>query len=1471
MVTLGDIVQPDATHIKDAAISLDKGLHSAGYVRSYIPTHSAIEIFKRLTRAVLPNAPKESRTMNWHGPYGSGKSHLGVVVGRMLRDGTGSAEFSDLLRNLENLNEAGLAADLQGTFLDPSDRDAKPYFLVSLYRSSEHPIAHQLLEALYRGLREDAKLSEMPILSKTEYDAAYQRFEEIIKISPQYQNAELSQWNLAQDYLTTAEMAADLKKHDPSAHSVFLSWHGAVCHGAPFDPASYGGKKFIEAYIEAGQNLAARGYAGIAIIWDEFGNVLENLIQNLKRNAINEIIELQEFVERACAPDSGHTLFIGLTHVSLAEYGARMGAAEGIKDRLKTIEGRFSPLRVELKASEAEGYHLLGAQLRWTSDGEICRERSQATLQAIQSVCGRLPLFRHLSAELGHIIRDCYPLHPTAAAALFAISTRYAQAARTAFTFFRDLQINGVFSRPVDAERGLFGPELLRLPELLDYYRDSLRHQSETDWQLYERALAEVRAKGEDSPQRDGLLAALLLSKLLGENFQATEAFLAAALYDSLADEPAALELHRQMNWLKSTGLVWKNDLTEVWTLAGETGVETETLIEKKLEGILRQPVEKLLDHSTDMRDDLFPHLGDHDLEPSPHGIVRSYTVGLLTPPVAKLPPLNPKYVATLHLVLATDDSAAAEMKAWIISQNSGPVYFWLPRNGVGQSGLQDKLRRYLAISALLAEESSGEGLKRQLQAKWDKNRQELTEILGGLFGRKGLEEGKAEILRTGDPTPLSCRSWHQFRTELANATSREYSREIHVRNMNLNKVRDEEYLGRKMLTDIIQKVLDFEDNPAYQNDLLGEKDTSEPAAIIDGVFGANELFIRRAKGWDIKKPEETEGAVREVLELIHGEFMKRRAQQFRVVELRRTLLSPPYGLPPVSHALFAAVALRHDQKRIAWRGRGKNRPFAENLSNAFAADSDHETRLEDFSHEQSAMLVLLGLALPDSLRNSDPKQAAANLSVFYKTLPDSVTRSSKLTEPARKLVEFLAQADKTAHALADFLYQLTPMAVEFPRVKHWGDCALTQQCLEELFDSFIAAKDAKYEELYRDINTLLDTEFATLDRAVVLANLEAGESAMARSVSRLLNAKHLDFPLLEGLAKAAVGRTIEGCDDKAMGSLLERLRQTILQNRDSKEGENRAAVREAIENALAKVDAAILTANLEAETNPQILAFATALRGNWQADDKAVDAFIKCCTGKTVIQCSPYDIGGLSTNVKVWVGQHGREKPKPEILYREQLQAFLSSLHSNHACDRLMAEWHRAGSDDQLSALSAALVKPDDDALDELARVWVSKPIAECNENAIKSIEYSIASQLKTLATTLKNRESLGQSVATILSDVPDSTVLLRNLRGDGNPIALALLPLLGANASFNPDALDALVQDGIKKPLGNCDATDIERFAQRIRALVQKHREDRDPSRQLAEDIRAMVAKHKPLVDQERLLEVLQMIIKELQIGQL
>lgn len=127
-----------------------------------------------------------------------------------------------------------------------------------------------------------------------------------------------------------------------------------------------------------------------------------------------------------------------MTHVSIAEYAARNGADQSVKDRLSTIEGRFGHrLPISLKASESEGYHLLGSQRHWRDTGLALQQQpqSQQRLQQLSSLCSGLPLFQSVAGDMEHIILESYPLHPLTAAALFTLSAQFSQANRTAFTF----------------------------------------------------------------------------------------------------------------------------------------------------------------------------------------------------------------------------------------------------------------------------------------------------------------------------------------------------------------------------------------------------------------------------------------------------------------------------------------------------------------------------------------------------------------------------------------------------------------------------------------------------------------------------------------------------------------------------------------------------------------------------------------------------------------------------------------------------------------------------------------------------------------------------------------------------------------------------------------------------------------------------------------------------------------------------
>lgn len=311
MTHLRDLIQINQ-HSSDAAVNLARSLSNHNLVESFSPTKAAVMVLKHLQEAVLPAAPQQNRALNVFGSYGSGKSHLSVVIAQLLRDGCGDVSFSHFFERLNHFGEVQLAEKLNNTFLAQNDKDAKPYLLVSLEGQGLPSIGSVLMKELYDAVKRRG-LDPAEILPATEYDVCIKRFEEICRNSPELTNADLSQWNLHQ-YLTTAYLLDALKSHDPDSLETFKYWHKAVCLGSEFNPVNEGASNFISAYAEAGKNLAEKySFAGILIVWDEFGGALEDLLRNPNRNASGEILDLQRFVEIVCSPEKGHTIFIGLT------------------------------------------------------------------------------------------------------------------------------------------------------------------------------------------------------------------------------------------------------------------------------------------------------------------------------------------------------------------------------------------------------------------------------------------------------------------------------------------------------------------------------------------------------------------------------------------------------------------------------------------------------------------------------------------------------------------------------------------------------------------------------------------------------------------------------------------------------------------------------------------------------------------------------------------------------------------------------------------------------------------------------------------------------------------------------------------------------------------------------------------------------------------------------------------------------
>jgi hypothetical protein len=1135
MTVLADIIEINTTQT-DAAIDLNRSLDNQNLIRCFAPTKAAINVFEHICKAALPQATQEQRAINLFGNYGSGKSHTAVILAQLLRDGCEGVAFSGLFQRLNNFGEVELAKRLSNTFLKASDPDAKPYLLVSLYGSDAPTLSAQLMEGLYDALERHPSLNHQAILPTTEYEVAVKRFDEMVNNNPALNNAALPR-HLAKDYSDTKEMRVYLEQHRPEALTVFKAWHKEVCHGALFNPANDGGKGFIDAYKEAGKNLYEQhNFSGIVIVWDEFGFALEDLLNNTQRNASFEIMELQRFVETVCAPSLGHTLFIGLSHVSFPEYAERLNVSAGIKDSLERISGRFNrAFKIELSVTESEGYHLLEMQRSWTAYGKDLLLKSEHNKQTLFNHCRTLPLFNKLGHQLNDVLNEVYPLHPITAAGLFALSD-YSQSNRTAVMFFRD-NVPKLLYRDINGT-GLFSNELIRLPELVDYYSDKIKEKASKEFERYQKSINKIPAglPKEQITAKQAILKLCLLAELLGENFQTTENFLTIALYDKNHHDA----LMQDLLWLRELEVVWKNELTGQWTLSGDTGVDIEAKITEQLPNFEKRSTEELFKHYPDLLTDLLPQIGVHDLEPSNCGIIRSYQVELLSASFNPPKLNNPLISGKLYLVFTNTPEEAEQAKQTIENTPETTQYFWLPLTGIKiefctiegkRLNLNGLLCRYLALEVLLKQKTNSEELHRQLTTKWEKTRQEALNILRMLFGRDGLQTGKSQIFKAGAGEALNCHSWHDIRNQLAEDIKHLYSSETPIRANNMNKLNSDKYTGSSTVLKIVERILDFDKNSKYQNDLLGENGTSELSALIDGILGANQLFIQRPSGWDIKKVNETQGNIHTVLKYIHDTLLRKRETPYLIKKLRDELIAPPYGIPACNLAIFAAVAIRYEVKRLRWGSTKEEKDFAKNLTNAFNEDSKTTIRLFEFSSKQFAMLFAVGKYFqitqkPEQIPEEFAIDCSYKLRDFIKQQSDTIKNSPKLQDKTRELVKFFSSSFYTPQDSAEFLIKL----VNMERESEGNIASKSVVLLKELLDDFLKLEDAKRHELITSWQRFIDTDITDLISR--LSNERS--SAMAKAIAGLIKQGHnIDVNLL---TQALLYKTFDKCTDSDIG-----------------------------------------------------------------------------------------------------------------------------------------------------------------------------------------------------------------------------------------------------------------------------------------------------------------------------------------------
>lgn len=437
----------------------------------YAPIRAHREALRSLVKAIRP---MEDRALLLTGSYGTGKSHLALMLANYLALESDEPEIDQFLKNwatrnsTEDFNLAHEADNLRRM-------RAEGRYLVAIGNYGEGKgFNEMILDAVEAAVAREG-VSELVI--DTHYQEADRRIrfwrERAEKGEPSgtYQDfrSELEKLSPGSDI---GALCKALVRNDAAAMTLFeQAYQNAL--GEEF---SYSKDNLADILADILRHPEfKRRYRGMAIIADEFGYILD-------RGHI-DIDVFQRFAEMTRdGVDGSQLIFVGTGHKSFEMYSRGKLAASDYKvasDRVR---------EVSLQSEEIE--QIIAAIVDPKRDSGLWKQYVENHDDLFTRLAGdakRRKIFPHLGAPQikSDIALNIYPMHPMATHCLIQLSTEIGSDARSVFTFFT----GGTGIEPTPGSFRWFAEQseiethdghlvLITADLLADYFSDDLRPEN---------------------------------------------------------------------------------------------------------------------------------------------------------------------------------------------------------------------------------------------------------------------------------------------------------------------------------------------------------------------------------------------------------------------------------------------------------------------------------------------------------------------------------------------------------------------------------------------------------------------------------------------------------------------------------------------------------------------------------------------------------------------------------------------------------------------------------------------------------------------------------------------------------------------------------------------------------------------------------------------------------------------------------
>jgi len=553
-------------------------------LKLYQPIKAHRDAFEEVANALNP---KDKRFYFLSGSYGTGKSHLCLMLGNYFLNKSSMPEIKTFFDNYENAQEdvklkpEETLDEVPASTLRNKRKEGRN--LVAICRFDTTDIDFQ--STILRAIQEALEIDEAEVKLDTHYKEALRKLKdwEDRQQESRFYNDFRRHYKQMETNWSYQKLIKKLENNNSEALKIFKK-----CFKKTTDTEfTYSKDNLLDIIKDMLQDKSFKNaYEGIVIIYDELGYALEEPTFNL-----SFLHEFAQFCAKSKLNYLSPCIFIGTGHKMFANHGK-----VGDKIHWETLQERVNEIPIQTEGME----NIIGAIVQQKNQSELWQKKVEPKTDIFSMFpkeCKRLNIFSWLKAPVlkQDIIENIYPMHPLATYSLLQLAKELGSDNRSVFKFFApdfDLENNSwknvqKFSYPwfIDnhnifkkGKLNLYTSDLLVDYFLQDYFdrgedaiakslRDRIKKSinnylaTRESLNKYLQSESEVKLFEETDELMESILKVMLVNELVSKEKAPiinTEENIAFAL-NAISDTEKG-KIKQRLSDLNEVGVIYKND-----------------------------------------------------------------------------------------------------------------------------------------------------------------------------------------------------------------------------------------------------------------------------------------------------------------------------------------------------------------------------------------------------------------------------------------------------------------------------------------------------------------------------------------------------------------------------------------------------------------------------------------------------------------------------------------------------------------------------------------------------------------------------------------------------------------------------------------------------------------------------------------------------------------------------------------------